>query len=129
MERYTVLFPQSIAKDDHAGRIETYLQAQGFETAGVTVRWDDEERVTVTVRATADPTQALQSYTPTITADEQARADVLADAQDAVAAIRTKSSASRTATEKVLLALAIDEPVLTPSTPEEPIPESAEVDV
>ena len=123
MERYTIRFPESITRDDHAGRIETFLQQQGFETAGVVARWDDEGRCTVTVNAHRDPTKTLDTYTPTLTPDEQHRADVLADAAAVVAAITEKPRQSRTDTEKVLLGLAVasDAPVFVPSTPEEPI--------
>ena len=123
MERYTVRFPESITKEDHAGRIETFLREQGIETAGVVVRWDDQGRATVTVNADRDPSKTLEAYTPTLTPDEQARADVLADAAAVVAAITEKPRQSRTDTEKVLLGLAFatDAPVFTPATPEEPI--------
>lgn len=121
MERYTLLAPDHLTTDDHAGRIEAWLQSQGLATAGVSIRWTDTGRAFLTVRADRDPTDALAAYVPTLTTEEQARETVLADAAAAVAAIRGKPRSNRTATETVLLALALDEPVLTPSTPEEPI--------
>ncbi len=113
MNRYTLTDISALTRADHAGRVEAYLQAQGFQTAGVVIRWDDEtDRATVSVTANADPGAALAAYVPTLTPDEQARADVLVAAQDAIATIAAKAPEERTTTEAALLGLASAVPEL-----------------
>lgn len=106
MDRYEIAGLQTLTEDDHAGRVEAYLQSVGIQTAGVSVGWADGAP-TVWVTSDTDPTKALQSYVPTLTPEEQERADALADAQTAIDAISAKSRTQRTATEKVLLGLAV----------------------
>lgn len=123
MERYVIPGVTSIARADHAGRIEAYLASTGMQTNGVQVRWDDElDAATVIVMADQDPEKVLASYVPTLTPEEQARATVLADAQAAIDAIAAKERGSRTNNEKILLGLALESDAVTvPSTEPEPV--------
>ena len=122
MERYELTNISSIGDTDHAGRIHQFLVNEGFDVQGVSVGTKGGEPC-VWVTCDRDPTKTIETYTPTLTPEEQHRADVLADAAAVVAAITEKPRQSRTDTEKVLLGLAFatDAPVFAPSTPEEPI--------
>lgn len=116
MDRYEIAGLQTLTEDDHAGRIEAYLQSVGIQTAGVSIGWKDGSP-TVWVTSDTDPTKALQSYVPTLTPEEQERADTLADADAAIQAIAAKPRGNRTATEKVLLGLAVGSDAVRVSKP------------
>ena len=121
MDRYEITDLKTLTAADHAGRIHTYLEQQGFTVQGVSIGWVEDQPI-VWVTCDRDPTKTLQQYTPTLTTEEAERAEHIADAQQVLASIAAKSREARTATEKVLLGLAaLQEPVTTPSTEPEPI--------
>lgn len=94
---------------DNAGRVDAFLRARGFTFEGVSVNGDTATIAGLDETAIEPLEKALAAYTSIPTDDEQSELDAITDGEAALAAIERKPRAQRTATERILLALALNQ--------------------
>lgn len=103
--------------DFDAGRLDDWLKSKGID-ARVQVRGNG--KVAIDLPDTADENaikSLLDTYTPTETPRETFEREAYAAAIAEVKAIAAKPAQGRTATEKVLLALALSDPRMQQEVP------------
>ena len=105
--KYTI--DNTLTEQDNPERIQAWLRNHGYPDAEVisTAYNRRNGNVRIVVESSTDPTPTVDAYTPTPTQREIIEAQLLADARQAIIAIRNKGPNNWTTQDKIILAMAL----------------------